>query len=201
MRVLLIDNYDSFTWNLVHDLAALGAGVDVVLNDRITAERVVEDGYDAVVISPGPGRPEHAGVSLDVVRTAAGRVPLFGVCLGHQAIAQAFGAEIVAAPTLVHGKTTPVLHDGRSVFEGLPTPFEAARYHSLMIDPASVPAEIEVSARSPDGVVMGLRHVSFCVEGVQFHPESILTIHGRTMIGNFLRRAAALSNRTESCIF
>ena len=158
-------------------------------------------GFDAIVISPGPGRPEHAGISVELVRRAAGEIPLLGVCLGHQAIAQAHGARIVPAPTLVHGKTTPVVHDGRSVFEGLPTPFDATRYHSLMVDPETLSDEIEVSARTPDGVIMALRHRSHCVEGVQFHPESILTTHGKTLLGNFLRRAAALSNRTESCIF
>jgi anthranilate synthase/aminodeoxychorismate synthase-like glutamine amidotransferase len=196
----LLDNYDSFTWNLAQYLAELGAEVDVVLNDHASAEAVVRERYDAVVISPGPGRPDEAGISVDLVLRSAGRIPLLGVCLGHQAIARAYGGRIVAAPTLMHGKTSAVLHDGRTIFKRLPDPFEAARYHSLTVDPDSLPAELEVSARSSDGVIMGLRHVGLAVEGVQFHPESILTPHGKAILGNFLMRAVAqdpISSETD----
>jgi anthranilate synthase component 2 len=166
-----------------------------VLNDRISADAVVRERYDAVVISPGPGRPAEAGISIDLVQRAAGRIPLLGVCLGHQAIACAYGGRIVSAPTLMHGKTSPVLHDGRTLFAGLPDPFEATRYHSLTVDPDSLPRELKVSARTADGVIMGLRHVELPVEGVQFHPESILTRHGKDLLGNFLMRAETLSGR------
>jgi anthranilate synthase/aminodeoxychorismate synthase-like glutamine amidotransferase len=140
-----------------------------------------------VVISPGPGRPEQAGVSVDLVRDLAGRVPILGVCLGHQALALAFGAAVTRAPTLMHGKTSPVMHDGRTLFAGLPVPFEATRYHSLVVDDATLPEVLEVSARTPEGVVMGLRHRRFPIEGVQFHPESILTVEGKRLLSNFLR--------------
>lgn len=187
IRLLLVDNHDSFTWNLVQYLGELGAKVRVCLADGIRPREVLEGGYDGCVISPGPGRPEDAGISVPLVRELAGRLPVLGVCLGHQAIARAFGAAVVRAPEIVHGKTSPVLHDGRGVFRGIPRPFEATRYHSLAVDPATLPREIRISARSPDGVVMGIRHAAARLEGVQFHPESVVTAHGKALLGNFLR--------------
>ena len=192
--IFVLDNYDSFTYNLVQYLMELGARVEVARNDRITVDQVLEGGYDGLVLSPGPGRPEGAGISLDLIGRAAGRVPLLGVCLGHQAIAQAFGARIVRAGRLMHGKTSMIRHDGRGVFEGIPDPFEATRYHSLVVDPASMAGDLEVSAWACDGdvdVIMGLRHREFPMEGVQFHPESILTCEGKRMLGNFVRRTTS----------
>jgi anthranilate synthase/aminodeoxychorismate synthase-like glutamine amidotransferase len=194
-RVFLLDNYDSFTWNLAQYLSEVGAEVEVVLNDRTTPEQVSAGEYDAVVISPGPGRPERAGISNALVRRLAGELPLLGVCLGHQAIVQAYGGRIVGAPTLMHGKTSPVRHDGRTIFEGLPDPFHATRYHSLVAD-RRVPAELEISAWTEDGVVMGVRHRRLPLEGVQFHPESILTSEGKRLLANFLRLAEGGSTRT-----
>ena len=185
-RVLLLDNYDSFTWNLAQYLGELGAGVEVVLNDRISAEQAASGRYDAVVISPGPGRPEGAGVSLELIHQVAGRVPLLGVCLGHQAIGVAFGARVVRAPAPMHGKTSWIDHDETGLFRGLPRPFEATRYHSLVIDEATLPDEIRVNARSADGVVMGIEHRGLRLHGVQFHPESILTAEGKPLLANFL---------------
>lgn len=185
-RVFLLDNYDSFTWNLAQYLEELGATVEVIRNDAMTAADVEASGFDAVVISPGPGRPEDAGITVELVRRLAGKVPLLGVCLGHQGIACAYGGRIVQAPTLMHGKTSPILHDGKTIFEGLPVPFEATRYHSLVVDEGSLPGEIEVSARTPDGVIMALRHRRVLLEGVQFHPESVLTLEGKRLLSNFL---------------
>ena len=186
MRLLLLDNYDSFTWNLAHYLEELGAGVDVVLNDRASVEELAERRYDAWVISPGPGRPEQSGISLDLVRAAGDAVPLLGVCLGHQALAQAYGARIVHAPTLMHGKTSPIEHDGRDLFRELPRAFAATRYHSLVVDPAALPSCFEVSAHTADDVVMAIRHRSRPQYGIQFHPESIMTNAGKPLLGNFL---------------
>jgi len=184
--ILVIDNYDSFTYNLVQYLEELGARVRVHRNDAVTVEEIVASRPSALVISPGPKTPDDAGVSLKAVRTLSGRLPILGVCLGHQAIGQAFGGRIRRAPTLMHGKTSPIRHDGRTIFHGLPNPFEATRYHSLAVDPESVPAELEISARADDGVIMGLRHRRHPTEGVQFHPESILTPEGRGLLKNFL---------------
>jgi len=189
-RLLLIDNYDSFTWNLVHDFRELGARVDVRLNDEIDVAWAVERAFDAIVISPGPGRPEDAGVSLELVRTVAGRVPLLGVCLGHQAIAAAKGCRIVQAPTLMHGKTSRVFHDGDGLYRDLPSPFDAMRYHSLTVDPGSLVDEFEVTARTAEGVIMGIRHRQQALHGVQFHPESVLTPDGKPLLRNFLSLAA-----------
>ncbi|HAM01578.1 MAG TPA: anthranilate/aminodeoxychorismate synthase component II [Acidimicrobiaceae bacterium] len=189
MRVLLVDNYDSFTYNLVQELGELGAEPVVYRNDAVDVAGIRAAGPDAVVISPGPGRPEHSGISVDVVRELAGEIPLLGVCLGHQCIGQAFGAAIVAAPELMHGKTSAVFHTGVGVLDGLPNPFEATRYHSLVVDRATLPAELEVTAETADGVVMGLRHRDLPVEGVQFHPESILTKEGPILLQNFLSAA------------
>jgi anthranilate synthase/aminodeoxychorismate synthase-like glutamine amidotransferase len=190
-RVLLVDNHDSFTWNLAQALGALGAEVEVALSDRLTGVDTIALRFDAVVISPGPGRPEDAGASVPVVRAVAGRLPVLGVCLGHQAIAQAYGASILRANRLVHGKTSPVVHDGRGVFAGMPSPFEATRYHSLTVDPASMPSELSVCAETEDGTIMGVRHRSEPTHGVQFHPESVLTTLGGVLLANFLSLAAA----------
>jgi anthranilate synthase/aminodeoxychorismate synthase-like glutamine amidotransferase len=187
--ILMIDNYDSFTWNLVQYLEEMEADVEVARNDRITVEEIEARAPQAIVISPGPGTPDGAGVTLEVVRRFSGLRPILGVCLGHQAIGQAFGGRIVGAPTLMHGKTSPIRHDGVNLFEGLPNPFEATRYHSLVVDPARVPPDLEVSATTPDGVIMGLRHRRHRTEGVQFHPESILTTVGKDLMRNFLRLA------------
>ena len=185
-RVLLIDNYDSFVYNLVQELGELGAEPDVFRNDAIDMDGIRAAAPDAIVISPGPGRPESAGVSMDVVRTFAGEIPILGVCLGHQCIGEVYGGRVVSAPTLMHGKTSQIHHEGSGVFAGLPDPFVATRYHSLVIEPESVPDVLEVTARTSDGVVMGLRHRELAVEGVQFHPESILTPSGPNLLANFL---------------
>ena len=186
MRVLLLDNYDSFTYNLYQYLGELGADTQVVRNDALSADQALDLGVDRIVISPGPGNPDEAGVSLELIRKAAGRVPLLGVCLGHQALGQAFGGSVVRAPKLMHGKTSEIHHEGAGVFAGLPNPLEATRYHSLVVEADSVPDVLEVTARTEDGVVMGLRHREFPLEGVQFHPESILTSAGKDLLRNFL---------------
>lgn len=189
MRVLLIDNYDSFVYNLAQYLGALGAD-PVVLRNDVDMVEVVAAGAEAVVVSPGPGRPEDAGITVDVIRNFSGKVPVLGVCLGHQAIGVAFGAKVVRAEHVMHGKTSYVTHDSSGVLAGLPNPFEATRYHSLVIDPGTLPPELEVSARTDDGVVMAVRHKSLAVEGVQFHPESVLTGDGLRLIENFLELTA-----------
>ena len=188
-RVLVVDNYDSFVYNLVQYLGELGSEPIVVRNDEQTLDELLALECDAIVISPGPGRPQDAGISCALIRAAAGRVPILGVCLGHQAIGHVFGASIVGAPELRHGKTSPVTHDGLGVFASLSSPLEATRYHSLVIDPASLPPELVVSASTPDGVIMGVRHREHAIEGVQFHPESILTEHGHVMLQNFLKHS------------
>ncbi len=184
--LLLVDNYDSFTFNLYQYLGELGAEVKVVRNDEVTVEKALALRPDRIVISPGPGNPDEAGISMDLIRAATGKVPLLGVCLGHQSLAQAFGGRIVRAPKLMHGKTSEIHHDGRTVFAGLPAPFTATRYHSLVADRATLPACLEVSAWTDDGVIMGARHRAAPVEGVQFHPESILTTAGKDLLRNFL---------------
>jgi anthranilate synthase component 2 len=191
--LLLIDNYDSFTFNLAQELGELGADVRVVRNDAITVDEVLADLPDGLVISPGPGDPTAAGVSSDLIAALAGARPVLGVCLGHQCLGALYGGEVVRAPELVHGKTSPIHHDGRGVFAGLPQPFVATRYHSLVVDRASVPDVLEVTAWTADGLVMGLRHRTLDVEGVQFHPESILTTDGMDLLANFLRRCAPVS--------
>ena len=185
-RVLVVDNYDSFVYNLVQYLGELGAEPIVHRNDALTVDQALDLGVAGILLSPGPGRPEDAGILCDLVRAAAGRVPLLGVCLGHQAIGHVFGGQVVAAPTLMHGKTSLVHHDGSGVFAGLPDPFEATRYHSLVVDADTMPAELEVVARTTDGTVMGVRHRDLAVHGVQFHPESILTAGGHDLLRNFL---------------
>ncbi len=189
-RVLVIDNYDSFTYNLVQYLGELGVDPLVHRHDALALDQIVEIDPDGVVISPGPGTPDDSGLSMDVIRAFAGRRPVLGVCLGHQCIGQVFGGRIVRAAQVMHGKTSLVRHDGKGVFAGLPDPLEATRYHSLVVDPDSVPAELEVSARTDDGTIMGLRHREYAVEGVQFHPESILTVSGHDLLRNFLRQLA-----------
>lgn len=184
--ILVIDNYDSFTYNLVQYLGELGAVVDVYRNDAIDVAAIQALAPEAVLISPGPGTPDDAGITLDVVRELAGKLPLLGVCLGHQAIAQCHGSRIVRAGRLMHGRTSAIEHDGRGIFTGLPSPFTATRYHSLIVDPATVADEMELTAWTDSGEVMGLRHRELPVEGVQFHPESFLTEHGHAMLQNFL---------------
>ncbi len=188
-RVLVIDNYDSFVYNLVQELGELGADLIVHRNDDIDVDGVRSASPDAILISPGPGRPEEAGISMEVVAELGGEIPILGVCLGLQAIAQVYGGEVVAAPTLMHGKTSSVHHGGTGVFAGLPDPFVATRYHSLVVEPASVPDSLEVTATTADGVIMGLRHRTLAVEGVQFHPESFLTPSGPSLLSNYLATA------------
>jgi anthranilate synthase/aminodeoxychorismate synthase-like glutamine amidotransferase len=186
VRVLVVDNYDSFTYNLVQCLLALGAGCVVRQNDSTSVADVVDQKPDGVLISPGPGAPSDAGVTLELIRALAGSVPILGVCLGHQALAQAFGARIERAPAPVHGKTSRVSHDGHGVFHALPNPFAATRYHSLLVQRSSVPPGFEISADTEDGKIMGLRQRELRLEGVQFHPESILTEHGPQLVQNWL---------------
>jgi anthranilate synthase/aminodeoxychorismate synthase-like glutamine amidotransferase len=190
-RVLVIDNYDSFVYNLVQYLGELGAEPLVYRHDELTLDEAVELAPDAVLVSPGPGRPEDAGLSNEAIRRLGADRPVLGVCLGHQCIGQVFGGEVVRAPALMHGKTSLVRHAGVGVFAGLPDPFEATRYHSLVVQPDSVPDALEVTAWTDDGVVMGLRHRELPIEGVQFHPESILTVGGHDLLRNFLRSAGA----------
>lgn len=186
-HVVVVDNYDSFTYNLVQYLLSLGATCDVRLNDRTTSDEIEAAKPNGILLSPGPGTPDDAGVTLDVIRNLSGKVPIFGVCLGHQSIGQAYGGNVIRAPRLMHGKTSPIEHDGKSLFAGLPSPFDATRYHSLIVEDSSLPATLEVSARTAEGEIMGLRHRTLPVEGVQFHPESILTDHGLKMVENWLK--------------
>ena len=185
--ILVLDNYDSFTYNLVQHLGELGADLRVFRNDEITLEEVAALEPEKIVISPGPCTPNEAGISLDLVRGFAGRIPLLGVCLRHQAIGQAFGGVVERAPAVVHGKTADIYHDGRTIYEGLSNPFVATRYHSLIVARETVPDCLEISAQTAEGIVMGLRHREYPVEGVQFHPESILTAAGKKLLENFLR--------------
>lgn len=189
--LLLIDNYDSFTYNLYHYLGELGARVEVVRNDALTVEQALSMHPSGIVISPGPCDPDRAGISLPLVERAQNVCPILGVCLGHQAIAQAFGGRIVRANRIMHGKVSPIHHEGRSVFAGLPSPFRATRYHSLVAEPASLPSCLDVTARSDDGTIMGVSHRTLPIHGVQFHPESIDTEHGHTMLRNFLELTGA----------
>jgi anthranilate synthase/aminodeoxychorismate synthase-like glutamine amidotransferase len=185
-RLLLIDNYDSFTYNLVQGFLVLGAEVSVYRNDALSTQAALALAPSHLCISPGPGTPYDAGVSMDMIRAFAGRIPVLGVCLGHQSIVEVFGGKVVRAGRLMHGKTSQVQHDGRTLFAGLPQPCEVGRYHSLIAAPASMPAELEVSARTAEGEIMGVRHRQLLVEGVQFHPESILTPEGPRLMSNFL---------------
>jgi anthranilate synthase component 2 len=187
--ILLIDNYDSFTYNLYQYLCELGAHVRVERNDAVGLEDIEAMAPERIVLSPGPCTPAEAGVCVDVVRRFGPRIPLLGVCLGHQCIGEAYGAVVAGAGEIVHGKTSPITHDGRGVFTGVPSPFEAIRYHSLAIVPGTVPAELEVTARTPGGIIMGVRHRTHPVEGIQFHPESIMTLEGKRLLANFLSGA------------
>jgi len=185
--ILVIDNYDSFTYNLVQYLGELGAALEVRRNDQTTLGEIQGMAPERIVISPGPKTPNEAGICLDIIRAFSGRTPILGVCLGHQAIGQAFGGRVVRAPEIMHGKTSFINHDGRTIFAELPNPFPATRYHSLIVERSSLPDCLEISARAPNGLIMGLRHKEMNVEGVQFHPESVLTEAGKQLLANFLR--------------
>jgi anthranilate synthase/aminodeoxychorismate synthase-like glutamine amidotransferase len=184
--ILVIDNYDSFTYNLVQYLGELGATLEVCRNDQVSVAEINRMGPERIVISPGPKTPTEAGICLEVIHQFSARLPILGVCLGHQAIGQAFGGKVIRAPQVMHGKTSLISHDGKTVFMGLPNPFPATRYHSLIVERASLPACLEISATSPEGLVMGFRHKELKVEGVQFHPESVLTDEGKKLLANFL---------------
>jgi para-aminobenzoate synthetase component II len=190
-KILMIDNYDSFTYNLVQYLGELGAEVIVRRNDAIDVAGIRAERPDAIVISPGPCTPAEAGISVTLLHEMAGEVPILGVCLGHQCVGEAFGATVGRARRLMHGKTSPIIHDGKTIFEGLENPFEAMRYHSLLVEAGTVPDCLEISARTAEGEVMGLRHKRYQIEGVQFHPESIGTPDGKTLLRNFLARVGA----------
>ena len=193
--ILLIDNYDSFTYNLFHYLGELGEPVKVVRNDRISAAEAMKLRPDSIVLSPGPCDPDKAGICLELIRTAAGSIPILGVCLGHQAIGQAYGGRIVRAPEPMHGKLSRIHHTGKSVFRGLEDGFPATRYHSLVVDRASLPDTLEITAETEDGVIMGVAHKTLPVHGVQFHPESIASAHGHALLRNFLELAHAAGTR------
>jgi para-aminobenzoate synthetase component 2 len=191
--ILVIDNYDSFTFNLVQYLGSMGHELKVFRNDAVALDEIERLAPQSIVISPGPGRPENSGIIIETIQRFSGRVPILGVCLGHQAIGAAFGGEVVSAPQIMHGKTSEIFHDGRTIFHGLPDPFVAPRYHSLMVSPENLPACLEISAKTKDGLIMGLRHREMVVEGVQFHPESILTDAGMQLLSNFVN----LEKRTK----
>ena len=195
--LLLIDNYDSFTFNLVHFLGDLGAVCEVHRNDRLSVDQALAMAPEAIVLSPGPCTPNEAGICLDLIRAAAGRIPVLGVCLGHQAIGQAFGAEVVRAPLPMHGKVSAILHDGSDVFAGLPSPFHATRYHSLIVRRDTLPPVLVETARTEDGLIMGLRHRALPIFGVQFHPESIASEHGHHLLRNFLTLARGSNTPVE----
>jgi para-aminobenzoate synthetase component 2 len=191
--ILVIDNYDSFTFNLVQYLGSMGHELKVFRNVAVALDEIERLAPQSIVISPGPGRPENSGIIIETIQRFSGRVPILGVCLGHQAIGAAFGGEVVSAPQIMHGKTSEIFHDGRTIFHGLPDPFVATRYHSLMVSPENLPACLEISAKTKDGLIMGLRHREMVVEGVQFHPESILTDAGMQLLSNFVN----LEKRTK----
>ncbi|OUJ03447.1 aminodeoxychorismate/anthranilate synthase component II [Acetobacter malorum] len=193
--ILLIDNYDSFTFNLVHYLGELGERCDVRRNDSLTAEDAMALKPEAIVLSPGPCSPNEAGICCELIAAAAGKIPVFGVCLGHQAIGQVFGAKVVRAPTPMHGKISPVFHEGKDVFAGLPNPFNATRYHSLTLEPSSIPDSLEVTAWTEDGIIMGVCHKQHPISGVQFHPESIASEYGHDLLRNFLQEARAWNEK------
>ncbi|HXX14111.1 MAG TPA: aminodeoxychorismate/anthranilate synthase component II [Candidatus Eremiobacteraceae bacterium] len=184
--ILLLDNYDSFTYNLAQYLGELGCTLEVHRNDKISVEEIIRRKPERIVISPGPCTPQEAGISVELIQKLAGKFPIFGVCLGHQAIGAAFGAKIVRAPKLFHGKTSEIEHDGKGIFRSVPNPLTATRYHSLIVERKTLPRELQISAQTRDGIIMGLRHRKFEVEGVQFHPESVLTESGKQILKNFL---------------
>jgi anthranilate synthase component 2 len=188
IMILIIDNYDSFTYNVYQYVASLGYEVEVVRNDKITLDEIAEKKYSGIIISPGPGTPDDAGISKDVIAKFAGQIPIFGICLGHQAIGEVFGAKVVRAPKPIHGKVSSVYHQGTGIYQGLTQPFTAGRYHSLLVEAESVPDCLEITARTEDGLIMGLRHREYSVEGVQFHPESVLTPEGMKLLEHFLRK-------------
>ncbi|MDF2682813.1 MAG: pabA [Brevibacillus sp.] len=188
--ILMIDNYDSFTYNLVQYVGELGEELQVYRNDKITIAEIERLSPDYLMISPGPCTPNEAGISMDVIRHFAGKIPIMGVCLGHQSIGQVFGGKVIRAERLMHGKTSEVLHDGKTIFQDIPSPFTAARYHSLIVEESSVPSELEVTARTAEGEIMAIRHREYPIEGVQFHPESIITQHGKLLLKNFLNTYA-----------
>ncbi len=193
----MIDNYDSFTYNLVQYMGELGAELEVYRNDQISIDEIEKRAPSKIVISPGPCTPSKAGISKEVVRHFAGKIPLLGVCLGHQSVAEAFGGEIIKAKKLMHGKTSMIQHDGKTVFQGLPNPFEATRYHSLVVNRKTLPDCFEITAESDDGEIMGIRHKELVIEGVQFHPESILTVYGKDLLKNFIDLPAEKVNEHE----
>ncbi|MCH8931474.1 MAG: aminodeoxychorismate/anthranilate synthase component II [Nitrospinae bacterium] len=195
--ILMIDNYDSFTYNLVQYMGELGAELEVYRNDRISIDEIEKQAPSKIVISPGPCTPSKAGISKEVVRHFAGKIPLLGVCLGHQSVAEAFGGDIIKARKLMHGKTSMIQHDGKTVFQGLPNPFEATRYHSLVVNRKTLPDCFEITAESDDGEIMGIRHKELVIEGVQFHPESILTVYGKDLLKNFIDLPAEKVNEHE----
>ncbi len=185
-KIIMIDNYDSFTYNLVQYLGELGAEIDIFRNDKITIEDIEKIKPEKIVISPGPGKPQNAGISVNLVKAFAGKIPILGVCLGHQSIGYAFGAEIIHAKKLMHGKTSMIRHDGKTIFKNLPMPFEATRYHSLVIKKDTLSDDFQITAKSEDEEIMGIRHKKYALEGIQFHPESIMTISGKELLKNFL---------------
>ncbi|WP_232699097.1 aminodeoxychorismate/anthranilate synthase component II [Brevibacillus daliensis] len=184
--IIMIDNYDSFTYNLVQFVGELGQELRVFRNDKISLDEIEQMNPDYIMISPGPCTPNEAGISMNVIRYFAGKIPILGVCLGHQSIGQVFGGNIIRADRLMHGKTSEIIHDGKTIFSGIPSPFKAARYHSLIIDETTIPRELEITARTAEGEIMAVRHRKLPIEGVQFHPESIITEHGKQMLHNFL---------------
>lgn len=187
-KLILIDNYDSFTYNLLHYLGELGAQVDVIRNNVATVDAVLGKGADGIVISPGPASPDEAGICLELIRSGAGKIPMLGVCLGHQAMGQAFGGEVVRAPYPMHGKTSAIHHTGKGVFKNLPSPFTATRYHSLVVKRDTLPDCFDITAQTDDGIIMGLQHQTLALHGVQFHPESIASEHGHALLKNFLEQ-------------
>ncbi|HZG16152.1 MAG TPA: aminodeoxychorismate/anthranilate synthase component II [Candidatus Bathyarchaeia archaeon] len=188
--IIMIDNYDSFTYNLVQYVGELGEELQVYRNDKISIPQIEQLAPDYLMISPGPCTPNEAGISMDVIRHFAGKIPILGVCLGHQSIGQVFGGQVIRAERLMHGKTSPVYHDGRTIFQDIPSPFTAARYHSLIVEESTLPDTLEITARTAEGEIMAVRHRQYAVEGVQFHPESIITQHGKLLLRNFLSHYA-----------
>ena len=187
-KILMIDNYDSFTYNLVHYIEEIGSKVTIRRNDEVTIKNIVKLNPDLIFISPGPCTPNEAGISVDLIKDISGKIPIFGVCLGHQSIGYAFGAKIVKAKKLLHGKTSDIYHNNMGIYKGIPSPFKATRYHSLIIDKKTLPKNFSITSKTKDGIIMGIKHKNLDIEGVQFHPESILTVHGKKIIKNILKQ-------------